>query len=75
MRDRCFVHPHGYADGTTGLGSGADGEGVGISLQEGGLLDGGQLSNLDRELVISSDGELVPSKPCRALTEHGWDVT
>ena len=32
MRDRCFVHPHGYVDGTTGLGSGVDGGGVGISL-------------------------------------------
>ena len=47
------MHPHGYVDGATGLGSGADDEGVGISLQEGGLLDGGQLSSLDRKLVMS----------------------
>ena len=74
MRDRCFAHPHEYVDGTTGRGCGVDGEGVGNSIQEEGLLDGEQLSNQDRERVISSDGELVPSKPCRTLTEHGGDV-
>ena len=57
MRDRCFVHPHGYVDGATGLGPGVDGGGTGISSREGGLLDGGQLSNLDRKLAISSDGK------------------
>ena len=52
MRDRCFVHPHGYVDGTTGLGSGVDGGGVGMLPQEGDLPNGGQLSRLDRKLVM-----------------------
>ena len=51
LRDRCFVHPHGYVDGTTGLGSGVDGGGVGNSLRVRGLLNGEQLSSPDRKLV------------------------